>query len=80
MKYAVPISFVFANELSDRRIANARKLAGKFDTLSLSVSLIDWIFKIKGGGKRKNESLTHSFNFRRTNFPLKLSQFGLFFF
>lgn len=39
MKYAVPISFVFANELSDRRIANARKLAGKFDTLSLSLSL-----------------------------------------
>lgn len=52
MKYAVPISFVFANELSDRRIANARKLAGKFDTLSLSVSLIDWIFKIKGEGGR----------------------------
>lgn len=53
MKYAVPISFVFANELSDRRIANARKLAGKFDTLSLSVSLIDWIFKIKGGGEEE---------------------------
>lgn len=52
VKYAVPISFVFANELSDRRIANARKLAGKFDTLSLSVSLIDWIFKIKGEGGR----------------------------
>lgn len=33
VKYAVPISFVFANELSDRRIANARKLAGKFDSL-----------------------------------------------
>lgn len=40
VKYAVPISFVFANELSDRRIANARKLAGKFDSLdSLPLSL-----------------------------------------
>lgn len=42
MKYAVPISFVFVNELSDRRIANARQLPGN---LTLHA---DWIFQTRG--------------------------------